>query len=124
MLGYSRYLVKSERHELRGRTGLSFRHESYKDGRNDQVLGLEAAVINDIKLGDWGQLKSRILYRPSFEDYEDFRGSHESSLDLPFSANKNLSLSLGLTNDYNSRPGIGVERLDTIYFLRLVLELN
>jgi len=28
---------------------------------------------------------------------------------------------LGVTNDYTSRPGAGVERLDTTYFTRFVL---
>ena len=57
---------------------------------------------------------------PSFQDTSNFRLTHESFLELPL-ANPSWKLRLGVNNDYNSRPGKGVEKLDTGYFTRLVL---
>ena len=41
-------------------------------------------------------------------------------LELP-TANPAWKLRLGVNNDYNSKPGKGVDKMDTGYFTRLVL---
>jgi hypothetical protein len=39
---------------------------------------------------------------------------------MPF-VSPSWKLRVGVSNDYNSKPGTGVERLDTGYFTRMVL---
>jgi hypothetical protein len=63
---------------------------------------------------------NRLSIVPSFEDFANYRATHESFLELPL-ANPSWKLRLGLANDYNSKPGKGVEKMDTGYFTRLVL---
>jgi hypothetical protein len=46
--------------------------------------------------------------------------SHEVRYDIPL-ANPFWKLSLGMSNNYNSKPVGGVDKLDTLYFARLVL---
>jgi len=41
-------------------------------------------------------------------------------IELPL-ANPSWKLRIGLINDYNGKPGKGVEKMDTGYFTRLVL---
>jgi hypothetical protein len=55
------------------------------------------------------------------EDLADWRAFHESALDVPLAGPGNWRLRLGVTNDYYSLPAPGKERLDTVYFARLVL---
>ena len=57
---------------------------------------------------------------PTFEDLGVFRLVHESYFELPLT-HPLWKLRLGVANDFNSEPGKGVERLDTSYFTRLVL---
>ena len=57
---------------------------------------------------------------PTFEDFSNFRLTHESYYEVPLAA-PFWKLRLGISNDYNSKPGAGVEKLDTMYFTRLVL---
>jgi hypothetical protein len=32
-------------------------------------------------------------------------------------------LKMGVHNEYNSEPGLGIQKLDTTYFTRLILDL-
>jgi hypothetical protein len=65
-------------------------------------------------------LVNRLTVVPTFEDFSNYRAMHESFYELPL-ANPNWKLRLGLANDYNSEPGLGVQKMDTSYFTRLVL---
>jgi hypothetical protein len=57
---------------------------------------------------------------PAFENFSNFVAKHESFYEVPL-ANPAWKLRLGVSNDYNSKPGKGVDKLDTGYFTRLVL---
>jgi putative salt-induced outer membrane protein YdiY len=118
-LGYD--MIKAPKQTLTSRVGLSFRNENYKNPRTTDVnaAGLDFGLNHSYKLDD-ASLVNRLTFVPSFNDFANFRLTHESFLELPL-ANPSWKLRFGINNDYNSKPGKGVEKMDTGYFTRLVL---
>jgi hypothetical protein len=113
--------IKEPRQTLTGRAGLSFRYEGYRDPFTEDVksAGLDLGLNSDMVFGD-SRLVTRIAYVPTFEDFGNYRLTHESFYQIPL-AHPAWKLRLGVSNDYNSQPPRGVEKLDTSYFTRLVL---
>ena len=118
-LGYD--FIKRPHHTLTGRVGLSFRYEGYGNPATEDVrsLGGDFGLNHMLDLGN-SQLTNRISYVPLFEDYENYRILHESYFEIPLK-DPSWKLRLGVSNDYNSQPGVGIEKLDTMYFTRFVL---
>ena len=118
-LGYD--LVKAPKQTLTGRAGLSFRTENYKSPFTTDVnsAGLDFGLAHSLQL-DHASLVNRLSIVPSFDDFANFRLTHESFFELPL-ANPSWKLRFGVNNDYNSKPGKGVDKMDTGYFTRLVL---
>jgi hypothetical protein len=114
-------ILKQPSRTLTGRAGLSFRYEGYKSPATPDVksAGLDFGLNSDLDFGT-SKLVTRIAYVPTFEDFANYRLTHESYYQIPLS-NPNWKLRLGVSNDYNSMPPTGVEKLDTAYFTRLVL---
>jgi len=118
-LGYD--FVKEEKHTLTGRVGLAFRYEGYKNPATEDVkeAGLDFGVNHEWTFSN-SKLVNRLSFIPGFNDFSNFRLSHESFYEIPLVV-PFWSLRLGISNDYNSKPGDNVEKLDTSYFTRLVL---
>jgi hypothetical protein len=114
-------IIKEPKRTLTGRTGLSFRYEGYRDPFTEDVksAGLDLGINGDMEFGN-SKLVTRISYVPSFEDFANYRLTHESYYQIPL-AHPAWKLRLGVSNDYNSQPPAGFEKLDTSYFTRLVL---
>lgn len=119
--GLGRDFIKEPKRTLTGRLGLSFRYENYKNPATSDVksLGLDLALNNDMEFGD-SKLVNRLAYDPSFDDFGNYRVTHESYFQIPLTSPA-WKLRLGVSNDYNSKPGPGIKKLDTAYFTRLVL---
>lgn len=118
-LGYD--LIKKPKQLLTSRAGFSFRYAGYKNPRTEDVksAGLDFGLTHRLELTNMA-LINRLSYVPTFEDFSNFVATHESLLELPL-LNTKWKMRFGVANDYNSKPGRGVERLDTTYFTRLVL---
>jgi Protein of unknown function, DUF481 len=118
-LGYD--FVKEAKQTLTGRAGFSFRNENYRDPLTEDVnaAGLDFGLAHTYNGENWS-LVSRVSFVPAFSDFGNYRLTQESFLELPL-ANPRWKLRFGLSNDYNSRPSVGLEKLDTTYFSRLVL---
>ncbi len=118
-LGYD--FIKEPNHTLTGRAGISYRYEGYGNPASEDVssAGLDLGLNHE-----WTFTNSRIINRlsivPTFDDFGNFRLTHESFYEIPLSIPA-WKLRIGISNDYNSEPGFGVEELDTSYFTRLVL---
>lgn len=114
-------LVKEAKRTTTARLGLSFRYEGYTDPLTPDLksAGLDVGLNNDLDFGH-SKLVTRLAYVPAFEDFANYRITHESFYQIPL-ASPAWKLRLGLSNDYNSQPPLGVEKLDTAYFTRLVL---
>lgn len=120
--GLGEDLIKEANRTLTGRLGVAFRYENYQNPATPDVksLGLELGINNEMEFGD-SKLVNRITYDPSFNDFSNFRIIHESFYEIPLKSPA-WKLRLGLSNDYNSKPGAGIKKLDTEYFTRLVLD--
>ena len=141
-MGYD--FIKEPKQTITGRAGVSFRYESYKANPTElarllrppstlnidtarrlatkesvKSAGLDFGLAHRLQL-DNAVINNRLSYVPSFDDFANFVVTHESSLELPLLSTQ-WKLRLGVANDYNAKPGKGVERLDTTYFTRLVL---
>jgi len=118
-LGYD--VIKEPKHTLTTRAGLSYRYEGYSNPATPNVsaAGLDLELNHEWTIG-WGKITNQIAYVPSFDDFSNFRFNHESAYEVPL-ISPIWKLRLGVSNDYNSKPGVGVEKLDTTYFTRLVL---
>jgi hypothetical protein len=114
-------IIKEPKRTLTGRAGLSFRYEGYRSPAAQDVksAGLDIGLNSDLDFGT-SKLVSRIAYVPTFEDFGNYRFSHESYYQIPL-ANPNWKLRIGVSNEYNSQPPRGFDKLDTAYFTRLVL---
>lgn len=119
--GLGHKLAKSDTRDTEVRLGLGYIYETYTTGAPDfESAGLDVALLNEMMLG-WAKMNNRLSWTPSFEDFGNYRLIHETTLDLPISTGQFWKLRLGVTNDYQSRPVGGVERLDTSYFTALIL---
>lgn len=118
-MGYD--FIKEDKRILTARAGLSFRYEGYKNPATDDVksAGLDFGLNHEWEM-EKSKLVNRLSYVPAFEDFGNYTITHESYYELPLS-NPKWKLRVGLSNDFNSQPGTGVEELDTSYFTRLVL---
>lgn len=114
-------IIREPQRTMTGRFGLSFRYEGYRDAVTPDVksAGLDVGLNNDLDFGI-SKLVTRLAYVPAFDDFGNYRVTHESYFQIPL-ASPAWKLRLGLSNDYNSQPPPGVEKLDTAYFTRLVL---
>ncbi|MFW5803152.1 MAG: DUF481 domain-containing protein [Verrucomicrobiota bacterium] len=120
-LGYGYYLIRRDDHKLRLRAGSLFRHESYSNAEDEQTAGIDLGMRDDWQLTDALRMINEVNYTPSIEDTADYRILQSSSLETPLQlTNGNLRLRLGITNEYDSQPAPGLEKLDTLYFTRLV----
>jgi putative salt-induced outer membrane protein YdiY len=119
--GYGFDLIQKPKHKLTSRFGLSYRNENYKNPLTPDVnsAGLDVGINHSFQFDD-SSLVNRLTWVPSFQDFSNYRLTHESFYEMPL-ANPAWKLRVGVNNDYNSKPGKGVDKLDTGYFTRLVL---
>jgi len=114
-------VIRKPEQILTGRLGLSFRYEGYRSPLTEDVksAGLDIGFNSDSTSRD-SKLVSRLAYVPAFDDFANYRVTHETYYQIPLT-HPAWKLRLGVSNDYNSKPPVGVEKLDTSYFTRLVL---
>ncbi|MEO6569323.1 MAG: DUF481 domain-containing protein [Opitutaceae bacterium] len=119
--GFGYDVFREPKHLLTTRAGLSFRYEDYKNPATTDVssMGLDIGLNHEWEFSN-SRIVNRLSYVPSFEDFSNYRINHESFYEIPL-ADPSWKLRLGISNDYNSKPGTGVKRLDTAYFTRFVL---
>jgi hypothetical protein len=119
--GFGFDVVKAPKHLLTFRAGLSFRYEKFNQTVTPEVksAGFDAGVNHELEFGS-GKIVNRVSYVPAFQDFSNFRLTHESFYEVPL-ANPAWKLRLGVSNDYISKPVPGFQRLDTTYFTRLLL---
>ena len=124
--GFGYDFLKQPKHMFTGRLGLAHRFESYRPDpvthlTKDDVnsAGLDVGLFHSVEFNGFSMV-NRISYVPSFKDFSDFRGFHESYIQVPLQSPV-WKLRMGLTNDYNSKPAKGLKEMDTTYYTRLVL---
>jgi putative salt-induced outer membrane protein YdiY len=119
--GFGYDVIKEPKHVLTTRAGLSFRYEGYRNPLSEDVksAGLDFGLGHELTFEN-SKLVNRLSIVPAFEDFGNYRLTHESYYEIPLTAPQ-WKLRLGVSNDYNSRAGSGIDKMDTAYFTRLVL---
>lgn len=119
-LGYD--FIQRPVQTLTGRFGLSHRFENYGNPATDDVnsAGLDLALIHDYTFTN-ARMHNEIGYIPAFNDFGNYQARHDSYFEMPLGSGF-WKLRIGVTNDYISQPGPGVEKLDTTYYTRLLLD--
>jgi Protein of unknown function, DUF481 len=122
--GFGYDFIQQPKHILTGRAGLSYRYDEYKNPATPRVnsLGADFELNHEWTFGI-SRLVNKLAYVPAFQNLNNFIVSHESFYEIPL-ADPAWKLRCGVSNDYNSRPGAGIKRLDTTYFTRLLLDLQ
>jgi len=120
--GFGYDFIKEPLHLLTGRAGLAHRYEDYRNPATSDLndVGLDLGLHHEFTFAR-SKLVNDLTFVPSLNDTSDFRLTHESYYEIPL-LDPRWKLRLGVSNDYNSKPGTGVERLDTTYFTRFVLD--
>ncbi len=118
-LGYD--FIKEKQQILTGRAGISHRFESYGNPATEELnsAGLDLGLHHEYTFTT-SKMVNDITFMPAFEDFANYRAVHESYYEIPLAAAQ-WKLRLGVSNDYTSQVGAGVEKLDTTYFTRFVL---
>jgi putative salt-induced outer membrane protein YdiY/small nuclear ribonucleoprotein (snRNP)-like protein len=119
--GFGYDFIKQPKHTLTLRAGFSYQYENYNNPLTTDVnsAGLDFGLNHEFQFGT-GKLVNRLTYDPGFEDFTRYNLTHESFYEVPL-ASPAWKLRLGVSNDYNSEPSLGVKKLDTAYFTRLLL---
>ncbi len=128
--GMGHYLYRQPKHSLKGRVGLFYTHERYDDppfGSGQEALGsedkygVELGAHHMLEVNDWMKVVTDLLYMPDMSDFGDFRATHETAVDVPIAGSALWKLRMGIGHEYESQPANDRDRLDTYYFVRLVL---
>ena len=129
--GYGYYLLKDDENgkQVRLRAGVVYQKKKYSEGmEDDDNIALEFNYHHELKIHEFlgfknlGKLVTDITYTPTCDDWQhDYTVKHESAIDIPLGGSKYWSVRLGVSNEYRSRVARNVERLDTTYFGRLLL---
>jgi hypothetical protein len=118
--GNAYYFLKEPDQVLRARAGLSYLHESFVNSDSDTTIGIDLGFHYMNQPAKWGRLLADITYNPSLEDFSDYLVYHETAFEMPLLKSDSWKLQLGVANKYTSKPVKENEKLDTIYFSRLV----
>ena len=118
-LGYD--FIKEAKQILTGRVGLSYRYEGYGNPASEDLssAGLDTGLHHEYTFNT-SKLVNDLTFVPAFDDFTNYRATHESYYEVPLSA-ATWKLRIGVSNDYTSQTGPGVDKLDTTYFTRFVL---
>jgi Protein of unknown function, DUF481. len=117
--GYD-FIQNMPKQKLTGRAGFSYRFEDYGTATTDDVrsAGLDLGLAHHYRFEN-AVMNNSITYVPAFEDFANYRVIHDSNLEFPLSGN--WKFRVGVNNDYTSQPTPGVEKLDTTYYGKFVL---
>jgi putative salt-induced outer membrane protein YdiY len=122
--GLTYRFIKRDRMTLEGNAGLSYRYEDYNTPGVDSngEAGLDLGLLFGWQFADWGRLNSSLTYTPTFGDFfGDYMIKHDSGIEMPLGASDFWVLRIGMANDYNAQPQADRKKLDTTYYLRLIL---
>lgn len=119
--GFGYDFIKDKQETLTARAGLSYRYDQYVAGKGaslsstgaDFGFGYQRKVHN-------AQFTDKISFVPAFQDLGNFVVNHEFAFEMPIDK-ATWKVATGVANNYYSRPVGGADKLETLYFTRLIL---
>lgn len=119
--GFGYDFIKAKTETLTGRAGLSYRFDSYSGSTASlKSAGTDFGIENTTLFADSKMVNAFSLV-PAFKQFSTYVFTHDSYYELPM-ANPRWKLRLGLANTYDSKPVVGLKKLDTTYYTRLLLD--
>ncbi len=116
-VGYE--FVSTDKTTLIGRAGAG---ASYEMGSNaDETLVPEGLVALDLthRLSDASVVKASTEYRPSFDDWGEFRWINKAGLEVLLDKETSMTFNVGAEHRHDSDPGTGIKPNDVNYYLTL-----
>ena len=110
-------------HSLQIQTGLGYRHETFTDDTSDGTPTLDLGLKHALTVTSWLHMTNTLSFVPSLTDFGDYLLLQDSGLNMPI-GDSDLSLRVGIKNNYNDPPVAGREQLDTIYYSRLLFRFD
>lgn len=117
--GYD-FIKNLPKQKLTGRAGFSYRFEDYGSPGTEAVrsAGLDLGLAHHYHFEN-AVMNNSITYVPAFAEFTNYRAIHDSNLEFPLAGS--WKFRVGVSNDYTSQPSPGVEKLDTTYYGKFVL---
>jgi len=118
-------VINTKQQQLTFRGGLAYRFEGYRDdglpATKDSVSApaLDLALIHSYTATTW-RIGNSLTFLPSLEHFSNYRLLHDSFYETPLAASQ-WKVRVGVSNDYNSQPRPGKEKLDTTYYTKFLL---
>ncbi|MCC5829489.1 MAG: DUF481 domain-containing protein [Phycisphaeraceae bacterium] len=120
-LGY--FILREPESEWKVRAGLGVQHESFRSDReSDTSLVGELGTDYFRQFAPWLLYNFSFTYIPTFDDLNDYRLVMENSAEIPLGSDEMWKIRAGVRNSYRGSPSPGLKRLDTVYFLNLVVD--
>ena len=121
-VGMGDLLIDKDHQHLSVRAGLSYRFESYSDPLREDTSspGLDFGLHHDCQF-KYFKMVNDLSYTPTFEDFNDYIILHDSYIETPLANTESWKLRMGVSNEYRSKVLPTVDRLDTTYYLKFVL---
>ncbi|MFA5687767.1 MAG: DUF481 domain-containing protein [Kiritimatiellales bacterium] len=116
--------ANEDHYKLSGRTGLSYRHESYyTSGQDDEGrVGLDFGVSHYYRFKNHWEIKNELTYTPSVEDAKDYLMTQDSTLTMPLAGTEQWNFRVGLRNEYNNAVSPGRDHLDTTWYAAVTVK--
>ena len=119
--GLSSHFYKFDKHHLIWKAGISYRFERYEDGTEFDTPGLDINLDHFYQFSKWATVTTTLHFIPSIEDFSDFLFSQDTGLVVPVAGSNLWKLRIGISNALNNNPLPGNEKLDTHYYMRLLM---
>ena len=121
--GIGEDLFKNDVDVLTARAGIAYRYDGYEPSSGTPNVNSAAAdfeLLHDLKTTSW-ELVDKLVVLPAFSDFKNVMVTQDSFFQIPLK-NPAWKLRLGLANNYISQPPVGIKKLDSIYYTRLILD--
>ena len=118
-LGYD--FIKEKQETLTGRVGLAYRYVQYVRTKGQPLSSTAADFgFEYVRKVRSAQFTDKVAFVPAFQDLGNYVVNHEFAFEMPM--NKSLwKVATGVANNFYSRPVGGADKLETLYFTRLIL---
>jgi len=120
--GVGYFVVRKPDREFKVRAGAGYQHEKFETGDREDSIVAEVGIDYTREFMPWLKLVHATTYYPSLENRRDYRIVTETAGEIPLDAAKQWKLRAGIRSEFDDAPQPGIDRLDSFYFLNLVLD--
>ncbi len=117
--GPSYSFIKDETTTLRGRIGAGGSYEFGKKAKEEFIPEIDIGLDFTHKLTERQNIFASVDYYPSLSNFPRYRAIGKAGWELAVDPEVNMYLKVGVSDRYDSDPGIGFKRNDVEYFVTL-----